>query len=46
MVATFDANSQDAGEAPSFISRYDEKELVKLVQTLLPGYRNSHFTDV
>jgi RNA polymerase sigma-70 factor (ECF subfamily) len=38
-VVEFNAASHDAFEDASFISRYDEKELVKLVQTLSPAYR-------
>ena len=38
-VVEFNADSHDVYEDADFISQYDEKELVKLVQTLTPAYR-------
>jgi RNA polymerase sigma factor (sigma-70 family) len=38
-VIEFNSSSHDAGEEAPFISYVDEKELVKLVQTLTPAYR-------
>lgn len=38
-VVEFNLEVHDASEQESFISNFDEKELVKLVQTLSPAYR-------
>jgi RNA polymerase sigma-70 factor (ECF subfamily) len=38
-VVQFDSDTHDISEDAGFISQYDEKELVKLVQTLSPAYR-------
>ncbi len=38
-VLEFNPESHDIYEEPSFISQYDERELVKLIQTLSPAYR-------
>ncbi len=38
-VVSFDSNYHEVSEDGRFISQYDEKELVKLVQTLTPAYR-------
>ena len=38
-VIEFNEEYHDVSEAAGFISRYDEKELVKLIQTLSPAYR-------
>jgi RNA polymerase sigma-70 factor (ECF subfamily) len=38
-VVQFDSQSHEVAEEPLFASQYDEKELVKLVQTLTPAYR-------
>jgi RNA polymerase sigma-70 factor (ECF subfamily) len=38
-VVQFDSNYHEMAEDARFISNYDEKELVKLVQTLTPAYR-------
>jgi len=38
-VVQFDSDTHEVSEEPSFASHYDEKELVKLVQTLTPAYR-------
>jgi len=38
-VIQFDPNCHEIIEDASFASQYDEKELVKLVQTLTPAYR-------
>ena len=38
-VVQFDSNYHEMSEDAGFISQYDEKELVKLVQTLTPAYR-------
>jgi RNA polymerase sigma factor (sigma-70 family) len=39
MMTEFDINIHDAGEEAYFISLYDEKELVKVIQSLTPAYR-------
>ncbi|MBS1947926.1 MAG: sigma-70 family RNA polymerase sigma factor [Bacteroidetes bacterium] len=38
-VAEFNTDNYNIYEEPSFIYQYDEKELVKLIQTLSPAYR-------
>ena len=38
-VIQFDSDTHEMSEDVGFISQYDEKELVKLVQTLSPAYR-------
>ena len=38
-VIQFDSDTHEMSEDAGFISQYDEKELVKLVQTLSPAYR-------
>ena len=38
-VLEFNAESHDVYEDAGFVSQYDEKELIKLVQTLTPAYR-------
>lgn len=38
-VVEFNSDSHDICEEPLFVHQYDEKELVKLVQTLSPAYR-------
>ena len=39
IVTEYNSDEHDIVEESSFISRFDEKELVKLVQTLSPAYR-------
>jgi RNA polymerase sigma factor (sigma-70 family) len=39
LVTEFDHHLHDTSEDATFILRYDEKQLVKLVQALPPGYR-------
>ena len=39
VVTEYINNVHDVSEEAAFISKYDEKELVKLVQQLPPGYR-------
>lgn len=39
LVTEFDPQVHDIPVEPSYVSRFSEKELVKLVQTLPPGYR-------
>lgn len=39
LVTEYDRQAHDGIEEASFISQYDEKQLVKLVQSLPPGYR-------
>ena len=39
VVTEYNSNEHDFAEESSFISRFDERELVKLVQTLSPAYR-------
>lgn len=38
-VLEFNTESHDIYEEPTFITLYDERELVKLIQTLSPAYR-------
>ena len=38
-VVDYDADVHDNGERASFVSHFDEKELLKLIQTLTPVYR-------
>ncbi|MBI1781569.1 MAG: sigma-70 family RNA polymerase sigma factor [Sphingobacteriales bacterium] len=38
-VLEFNSEFHDIYEEPSFITHYDERELVKLIQTLSPAYR-------
>lgn len=38
-VIQFDSDTHEVAEDAWFVSQYDEKELVKLVQTLTPAYR-------
>ena len=39
VVTEYSSDVHDIAEESSIISRFDEKELVRLVQTLSPGYR-------
>jgi RNA polymerase sigma factor (sigma-70 family) len=39
VITEYCSDAHDIAEESSFISRFDEKELVKLVQTLSPAYR-------
>jgi RNA polymerase sigma-70 factor (ECF subfamily) len=39
VITEYNSDTHDRAEEYSFISRFDEKELVKLVQTLSPAYR-------
>jgi RNA polymerase sigma-70 factor (ECF subfamily) len=39
VVTEYSSDAHDIAEEALFISRYDEKELVKLIQTLSPVYR-------
>lgn len=38
-VLEFNSDNHDIYEEPTFITQYDERELVKLIQTLSPAYR-------